>query len=49
MNEFKEILGVKKDNEKKFNDEILKELKDINKNSKDEVNFEQFKNLILGL
>ena len=47
ISEFKEILGVKKDNEK-YNDEILKELKELNKDSKDEINFEQFKNILLG-
>ena len=48
MSEFKEILGVKKDNENKFNDEILKELNKISKDYKGEINFEQFKNIILG-
>ena len=48
MSEFKEILGVKKDNENN-NDEILKELNKINKDYKGEINFEQFKNIILGI
>ena len=45
LNEFKEILGVKKIKDKKFNNELLKE---IPIKGKEEMNFEQFKKILIG-
>ena len=45
LNEFKEILGIKKIKDKNFNKELLKEIP-IHEN--EEINFEQFKKILIG-
>ena len=45
LNEFKEILGIKKINDKNFNKELLKE---IPIQGNEEINFEQFKKILIG-